>query len=61
MNFEEWKKENEDSLIEKFLDIHDFCSYLEDCFNEYQIENGIDEFELGDLENDEKKLGELDE
>ena len=48
--FEKWKEENEEHLKEKFLDTHDFYSYLEEMWREYQEEN-----DLVDISNNEDK------
>jgi len=41
MEFDKWRKENEEIFKEKFLDIHDFYDYLKESWREYQEENDI--------------------
>ena len=51
--FEKWKEENEENLKEKFLDTHDFYSYLEESWREFQDNEGlIDERNEFDFEED---------
>ena len=59
LEFEKWKNKNEEHFKEKFLDTHDFYNYLEEAWQEYQMENGlIDKSnELGE-EKDEESEGE---
>jgi len=48
--FEEWKEENEENLKEKFLDTHDFYTYLDESWRKYQDENNLIE-ELNEIED----------
>ncbi len=57
--FEKFREENEEHLKEKFLDTHDFYSYLEECWREFQDEKNLfDESNEGDLTEEETKYGE---
>jgi len=50
--FEIWKNKNEEHLKEKFLDTHDFYSYLEEFWREYQDEHGlVDESNENEFDN----------
>lgn len=41
LEFERWKKDNEEHLKEKFLEIHNFNDYFEEAWREYQDEEGL--------------------
>jgi hypothetical protein len=55
LEFEKWKQDNEEHLIERFLELHDFNDYLEEAWQEHQKENGlIDESNEESLEQPEE-------
>lgn len=39
--FEKWKTENLDKLQDKFNDINGFLGFVEECWQDYQNENGL--------------------
>lgn len=49
--YEKWKKENEEHLKEKFLEIHNFDNYLEEEWRTYQQENDLVDESNEDIEN----------
>lgn len=52
LEFEKFKQKNEEHLKEKFLEIHGFHNYLEECWRNHQNENSlIDESNEEDLDN----------